>query len=157
MPNYVMNELRADPDVLHALLTEAGVEFNRLIPQPADILLDPCSHGYTAEREHRCPPNCWNVWNSRHWGTKWNAMRTSMPTPDRLRFETAWHHPVPIIRALGDRFPHDLIRVRYADEETGYNLGEYEVRGPAELETVIDEGTSQARKLAKKIWKDPAA
>jgi len=158
MPNYTMNELRADPVVLHTLLTEAGVDFNRMIPQPNNILNGPCGHGINRETlEKACPPNCWYVWNIAHWGTKWNAMRTEMPARDVLRFETANGHPGLVIGSLASRFPHEVIRVRYADEDLGHWLGKYEIQGDVILATPIRQGTKKARQLARKIWKDPAA
>lgn len=154
MPNYITNEIRAPRDVIHDLLTEEGVDFNRVIPQPADIITGWCSHGVDPLTfEHLCPPNCWNIWNPEHWGTKWNASRTKVSDDDEtVRFITAWRHPAPVMEAWSKRFPGVRIQVAFADEDLGSNLAEYVlVGGEVVQEDAMVEHTAQAREFAARL------
>lgn len=136
MPNHVTNIIKADGEVLDVLkgcrISPAGwqsfgleahycdVDFNTVIPQPSNTNIG-------SENFERIPPGkiSWYDWNTSNWGTKWNAYQVSRPKWDEVRFQTAWAHPTPVILALSLKFPRDVLRVKYADEDTGYNLGSY--------------------------------
>lgn len=66
----------------------------------------------------------WYEWSIENWGTKWNAYNCSLDG-NRLQFDTAWSHPVPIMRELFRRYQDVLFDVQYADEDAGSNLGKY--------------------------------
>lgn len=61
----------------------------------------------------------WHDFNTKNWGTKWNAYETD--TREGVSFQTAWSHPEPIFVALSALFPNDEIVVSYADEDIGQN------------------------------------
>lgn len=75
----------------------------------------------------------WYEWNSQNWGTKWNAYAQ----PDNgwpedavsFDFETAWAHPIALIKLMSERCAGVTFRIRYADEDTGSNCGSYRIRG----------------------------
>lgn len=63
------------------------------------------------------------------WGTKWNACESQVdPEAGTASFETAWGCPMPVLKALSDRFPYDEIEVVYADEDIGSNCGTFKLK-----------------------------
>lgn len=162
VPNHVTNYLRATQDVIHGLLTEEGVDFNRVIPSPPDD--DPI---FTAtQSEHRDPETGevtvagWSFdgyspldWNREHWGTKWNGYSDEVLEDDTvLRFDTAWAHPYQVLIELSKRFPDELIQVMYADEDLGSNFGVYVIGGGVITDLPIpDEGSDEGREMASLI------
>jgi hypothetical protein len=56
-----------------------------------------------------------------HWGTKWNAIdprlvESTNNSKAKIKFATAWSPPVPVIEALGQRFPDHNFKLRYVGE-----------------------------------------
>ncbi len=90
----------------------------------------------------------WYEWSRDNWGTKWNAYDCSFEG-SVLAFDTAWAHPIPVIRALFVKFPDVLFRVQFADEDRGQNLGTYtsERRGIRHPEFGSDEAMGAAFKI----------
>ncbi|MFC9755163.1 hypothetical protein [Streptomyces sp. NPDC056921] len=74
------------------------VDFAMLVPQPENIETEGCSG------QHDEGVVCWYHWNIDNWGTKWNGYELSIEQADddsaQLRFNTAWSHPFPIVKAL---------------------------------------------------------
>lgn len=104
----------------------------------------------------------WYAWNCANWGTKWNAysmeplcglVEGEVPSDDvynpNIQFQTAWSHPTPVIFALAKKFPDVRLSVRYADEDFGFNVGEYVLEGDIVIsENVPEGGTQEAYNLA---------
>ena len=165
MPNYMQTILRANQPVLDALLDKQGdVDFNTMVPMPAniwpgDITLN--EHGDWVPADAINPEQyvgTWHDWSRLNWGTKWNAIAWDKgtgehtKTPGELRFQTAWNHPAPVIAALSRKFPDEAIRVAYADEDTGSNLGVYEIlNGEIVKQADVEERTPAANNLARLI------
>jgi hypothetical protein len=121
MANNITNIILAEPHVIAALLNDKGeVDFNKIIPQPEDIYL-----GNLTDELKALHPNNWLSFNTKNWGTKWNAYQTVRIAPDILKFEAAWSHPFPVMEALQEMFPDEFIGVLFSDENRGYNLGGY--------------------------------
>lgn len=72
------------------------------------------------QREYRVVG--WYNWRRKYWGTKWNAYEVTWDR-DTLEvwFDTAWNVPVPILRALSEKFPDISFDVISADEDASYN------------------------------------
>ena len=54
----------------------------------------------------------WYDWSIEHWGTKWNGHGRSVDVQTwgeyseaELNFDTAWSPPLPVIKALGEKYP----------------------------------------------------
>lgn len=121
MPNNITNIIIAEPHVIDALLNDKDdVDFNKIIPQPEDLYLGSLSY-----EDMILHPNNWHSFNTKNWGTKWNAYQTARIAPNILKFETAWSHPFPVMEALQEMFPDEFIGVLFSDENRGYNLGGY--------------------------------
>lgn len=167
MPNYVKVELRADKNVLDALAVtpdqrgEVAVDFNRVILMPSidDPVFTAIRHEYKRDDgqvasigygfDGYSPLD----WAREHWGTKWNASNGERPADGVLRFETAWSAPSPVLAALSAKHPGTRIEVRYADEDHGYNLGDYVLLNGESVEGVTpQEGTTEACDFAAQLW-----
>lgn len=161
MPNHVTTILEAPKEVIDFLKSEGSeVDFNTVIPQPDDN--DPV---FTAERHEykNKDGEVWGVgyslggyspmdWARSHWGTKWNAYDIERPDETHVQFDTAWNHPDPVISALSLKFPDADLHVKYADEDTGYNLGEYWMtNGTLTQELDLEDGSDEALDFASWI------
>lgn len=164
MPNHVTTELVMSPLIAFAFTEERDgervVDFNTVIPCPPDD--DPM---FTAARtDYGNGMVGYSVdgyspmdWNRNHWGTKWNAYESSVEALPgdlcRVRFETAWAHPFPVIEKLSLLVaPTDLICVRYADEDLGHNLGEYSIQnGRIVSQTEFTQGSDEANEFAAQL------
>lgn len=97
----------------------------------------------------------WYDWNIHNWGTKWNATDVYI-IEDYVEFNTAWSNPFEVLKKLSEKFPTTRIIVRYADEDFGHNVGEYELLDGEEVECYIPDGGSRdAYELAYEIQNDP--
>lgn len=83
--------------------------------------------------------SCWYGWQNANWGTKWNAC-DSMEFDFGIEFNTAWSTPFELLLNLSKKYPEVTINVRYADEDFGYNVGEYTLLNGIEIDTNIPEG-----------------
>jgi hypothetical protein len=98
----------------------------------------------------------WKDWSINNWGTKWNAYSHSAREDGAIKFETAWSTPYPVMEALSRKYPEAVIKVRYADEDFGHNVGEYTFQGGDLVEETTPEGGSdEAYELAADIQDDP--
>lgn len=141
MPNHVTTVITGPQKALASLLDDAGrVDFEYLVPPPANLEKGGCSG------QHEPGVVCWYSWNVENWGTKWNAYSSEV-SEGRLRFDTAWAHPDPVIRALALKHPDVTFSVEYADEDLGHNLGSYEITGTARVERPIDDPNDFAAQL----------
>lgn len=156
MSNHITTEITAAKHVAQALLSEElddgefpVVDFKRIIPEPDNLETGGCNGS------HDPGIVCWYEWKVENWGTKWNAydarILADVDGMTKLRFDTAWSHPRPIIDKLSAMFPDETIRVRYADEDLGSNLGTYTIRGGAMSDPNFPEYGPEAKDLAAQI------
>ena len=110
-----------------------------------------------------CGFDNWYDWRIANWGTKWNSnsVQISEPSPGpgkndisvTIIFETAWASPIPIITYLGNHFPTMSFELTYADEDCGYNVGEFTWED-GELKNMFqpDGGSNEAMEIFFKCW-----
>lgn len=115
MPNHITNcltitgpEKELDAFIKKVIKSDEArggeyFDFEEIIPQPDNIFRGNLGR----EEEEMCRREgrpTWYDWNRKNWGTKWNAYSFSVAERYEggiaLRFETAWAHPVPIIKAI---------------------------------------------------------
>lgn len=97
----------------------------------------------------------WYDWSVENWGTKWNAYQAKRIATDKVRFQTAWSAPVPVIDALSKRFPEETIRFRWADEDFGSNTGDVTIRnGEVITGGRLSNGSREAKELALELLHD---
>lgn len=88
------------------------------------------------------------------WGTKWNACEpTAEPDEERCQFETAWSCPRGVLAKLSERFPDDIIKVIYADEDIGSNCGTFKLKAGLVVEQDIAPSWRELDKAAQAKWK----
>lgn len=78
----------------------------------------------------------WYDWRCKHWGCKWDVRDCTIEETDHymaIEFQTPWASPREALLKLSNLFPQTSIIVEYADEDLGYNRGEYELLGGAEV------------------------
>jgi hypothetical protein len=97
----------------------------------------------------------WYDWQTRNWGTKWNAYKQVEHDENELEFDTAWSTPLRAMEHLSKKYPQVEFQVRYADEDFGYNVGEYSIiNGEIESQNIPDGGTLEALEMAMDIKGD---
>jgi len=93
----------------------------------------------------------WYDWKCDAWNTKWNAY-SQRREGNVIFFDTAWSTPYPIFQKLSEIFPQVKIDVKFADEDFGYNCGNYIYEEGIEVfEELPQGGTYEAYKFANKI------
>lgn len=106
------------------LVLEGTFDFNKIVPMPEDIFRGPLG-----EKERKMyGENNWYDWSRRNWGTKWNSYDGEWYWDGEgrsIQFNTAWSAPEPIYLALTKKFPNLDFEVKFADEDMGYNCGEF--------------------------------
>lgn len=149
MPNHVTTELHAAKHVLDSLAGENGeVDFNSVIPMPDTVFRGDLG---IAERA-TYGQNNWYDWSVNRWGTKWNAYSIDRVSDEVMRFDTAWAHPAPVIKALSKKFPGESVQAEYADEDLGQNIGAYiMVDGVIEDFNPMEEGSEEALEFAANL------
>jgi Ferredoxin-like domain in Api92-like protein len=143
-------EITGDPEEVRACLTamsspESAVDderlfdFDRVVPLPAEF------------RERLKEPSATTSdWLDKagqmlgYWGTKWNAYDVTVERqPEgrwaRIKFNTAWTPPIPVITTLADQFPNLAFDLAYFDVMAAYaGRGR---RAPGDTQWATIEGT----------------
>lgn len=152
MPNHITNRITGPATILDRLTRAATdedtpghnvtadgrvIDFNCLIPEPENN-------------------SDWYAWRINHWGTKWNAYTPTITTHDdgtvTIGFQTAWPAPFGIINELTLRLPGETLRVQWADEDLGRNLGDLTFRDSVTIKDDIPaESTDAARDYAARL------
>lgn len=119
-----------------AKIEERFVDFALVVPEPDNLFRGGCDMKHPHRDDQGKELVCWYSWNVNAWGTKWNGYDTHIEPLEgdlcKLEFDTAWSHPVPVIGALADLFLDEEIKVWWADEDMGENVGYYVLPAGAE-------------------------
>jgi len=84
----------------------------------------------------------WYGWRTANWGTKWNAYDQVEVDENCIEFDTAWSTPFNLMVHLSKMFPTITFKVEFADEDFGYNVGNYTLLNGEELEENVPQGGS---------------
>lgn len=155
MPNHVTTIINASPHVINSLSSNTKlVDFNSIIPMPSKddqiFTATRVDYGFgSGYKNDGFSPLGWSVNN---WGTKWNAYDIERLSASSIKFNTAWSHPTPVVHAVSKKFPDEIIQVTYADEDLGFNLGEYLIKD-GESTPVLEfvEGSVDAVDFASRV------
>lgn len=182
MPNHVINYLTIDSEDITPILefirgedSEQFIDFNKIMPMPSELedTISPTriisdedykrnqssgiknvgiTQAMKDELERKYLASNWYDWRNRNWNTKWNAYEQTMDG-NQVIFQTAWSTPVYVIEKLSAIFPDATFTIQYADEDTGYNCGEYECYNGETTEiSRIDSGSDEAIEFAQELW-----
>lgn len=132
-------------------------DFARLVPAPSNILTQHEQDAH-AQATRNIPASdiltdILYYWRLEHWGTKWEGYRYK-DVEGGISFETAWSHPLPIIKSLARQFPHVPLSISYASEDIGFNFGAYTIHGDVITcdRPVPNENTKEAYQFGCRIW-----
>lgn len=93
----------------------------------------------------------WYDWSLANWGTKWNAY-DQYCDGNEIEFLTAWGTPYRLIERLSKKYPNVEFNVKYADEDFGYNTGEYTlIGGECVNENIPRGGSDEALRMAIEV------
>lgn len=68
----------------------------------------------------------WEKWAMQYWGTKWDVQGTvSLGKPNKVKFWTYENTPYEAMVTLSKLFPDVKLKVEFADEDLGINVGVY--------------------------------
>lgn len=94
----------------------------------------------------------WYDWAIENWGTKWGAYSGYAINEDSVFFQSAWSTPYEAMVRLSIMYPEVEIKVAYADEDFGHNVGEYTLKDGYEIDSNTPEGGSmEAMRMALNI------
>lgn len=172
MPNHITTILKADPDVLAAIVrgltddekeeltrnheaAKAGhaargtgyvppaPDLDRKIVDFEMVVPSPTNKEKGGcSGKHEDGVVCWYTWNVENWGTKWGAYDIEIRDDTTVVFNTAWSHPLPVMEALSRKFPHKGLVVQYADEDFGANCDAYSMQDGTVIEAANFENYS---------------
>jgi len=96
----------------------------------------------------------WYSWCVANWNTKWNAMDVEFyEYVNKIRFQTAWSAPVPVIEKLSALFPDITIHYLWSDEDMGANCGEmFYYANDGKAETFVENFSSEAYSIFVECW-----
>ena len=111
------------------------ISFDRIIPYPEEYAAKDRAYEEARAAIMLLPPeervrrtmvedgynNGGYTWCCENWGTKWDAYSQGPIAPEsleglrkvKLRFDTAWSPPKPVIIKLGQMFPEAIFRLQY--------------------------------------------
>lgn len=134
MPNYVFNTVTitaTNKEDLDAFLRRAAAqerEFSywNFVTPPAEALASGeywGTNGFIAGERVGDTPNNWYNFNTREWGTKWDATDVDLTRENDLHatasFTSAWACPEPVFRAIAEQ--HEELNFKfYWEEEQGW-------------------------------------
>lgn len=163
MPNWVTNKVvitgKAEriTEIMKFVKGDRDFDFHKIIPMPGELenTSSPCPKNPDLIAKYGS--DNWYDWSCKNWGTKWNSSESSVPrinlkgTRITYLFATAWSTPAPVLQKVAETFPDVKIKVWYADEDRGSNVGVY---GFANGEIILDEsydGLPKGRRLAQRL------
>jgi hypothetical protein len=173
MPNHVINILTIEAsnkqEIINAIRGEEFdqyIDFNKIIPMPEELKETTSPVRIVSESESKKGKGItqemhdeliekyghadWYSWSNANWGTKWNAYDQSSDDDGEIIFQTAWNTPLFVMKKLSEQFPNARFNVRYADEDLGYNCGDYTLIG-GEI-SGCELSDDEAKNLAHDIW-----
>jgi len=153
MPNWVENTIRVEGerDVVAEFIRQAGkapitqhpnqskpeeFSFGNFIAPPQEAIDSGEYHatnGWEGGERSGDTPNNWYNFNTREWGTKWDASGPIVVDISvggasvEISFNTAWSPPEPVFIAMAEQYPNLEFEIRW-EEEQGFG-GELEGTG----------------------------
>lgn len=107
------------------------------------------THGWSGGEKSGNTPNNWYNFNTREWGTKWDACDPEVEDINttaesvRVRFQTAWSPPQGVFGAMAEQHPELTFKI-YSEEEQGWAVEYVGEDGCLEIEKEWDIPNSHA-------------
>ncbi len=96
----------------------------------------------------------WYDWRIAKWGTKWNSYDNQRLGDTAFQFDTAWSHPEPVLIELSKQMPSLVFNAKYADEDTGSNVGRARYEAGTSNRQKLRNGSKAAYELAFELHPD---
>lgn len=129
MPNHITNKLTIEQNILNEVTSflkrqyDDGIsdmDFEKIYPIPQNIYRGDLG----IEERLIYGKNNWFDWCEENWGTKWNAYNTEQLN-NSIYFDTAWGGVPKLMAMLSQKFKDHEFGYKFADEDTGSNVGNY--------------------------------
>lgn len=115
------------------------------------------------ENESKYDAKDWYDFCCKYWGTKWDAIDATVTNKSSnsitIAFQTAWNAPNGIYKKLVDIIKENNLQIsfyaEYADEDEGYNTGEFAFNGKKDSNLVWKKdkgGSDEAYKRYNNLW-----
>ena len=141
LKDYYQKEKKAD-ETLKTFLFRMAKEKNIYIALGLKAYRNKNRYGYTD----------WYGWSVANWGTKWNAMDSSV-SENKIVFDTAWSPASPVIAKLAGKFPDMTITHVWSDEDSGRHCGWTIYSGGREEDRYLaKDHTSEAYEIYEECW-----
>lgn len=144
--NGTKEEIREVKEFLKS--EDRAIDFNKITPTPKWVFQGNVSF---REEEKYGVENCWNGWNRKNWGTKWNAWDTKV-NKNIIEFTTAWNGVPKLMSKLALIFPKVKFKYEYADENNIANVGSYIFKDTVIQEQPIMYCSKEAYELYLDLW-----
>ena len=104
-------------------------DFNKIIPMPESLRITSPAHNKEEEdiykkNVYKYGHGDWYSWSIDKWGTKWNASSTYInDIQDNyfdFSFNTAWSPPIPLLKALSEKYPLLRFDTEFEEEGVGF-------------------------------------
>ena len=109
-------------------------DFEKIIPMPKEVK---DTYGDSGLKPG------WYVWSCNNWGTKWNSYDCEKLDENVFVFDTAWNSVPGLVEKMSKVFPEIQFNYKYADEDTGYNVGHYIYKNGDIIYKYLPEGGSK--------------
>lgn len=98
----------------------------------------------------------WYDWAVEHWGTKWNSYscETIGDHAQIYEFQTAWSGIPQLIEAMSKECPNVYITYKYADEDTGCNVGIGKYKNGETSFNILENNSKEAYEQCFILWPD---
>lgn len=135
-----------------------NVSFDVFIPMPSDIKATKKSVA-TEEMKldllDKYGVYNWIDWSEKYWGTQSNALESVVLNHNKVKFYTDTNCPYEAITTLSKIFPSVKIKLQWADEDLGYNVGEMYLQNGVVIDSKAPKGGSdEAYEMAMVITDD---
>ena len=135
-----------------------NVSFDVFIPMPSDIKATKKSVA-TEEMKldllDKYGVSNWIDWSNKYWGTQFNALESVVLNHNKVKFYTDTNCPYEAITTLSKIFPSVKIKLQWADEDLGYNVGEMYLQNGDVIDSKAPKGGSdEAYEMAMVITDD---
>lgn len=132
-------------EVMSNLLnSERDVTFTGIVPIPLEL------------KESAYLTNVKYVdWAMNNWSTKFDASETVVIAPNVVKFVTVGTTPINLIGTLSERYPKVKLKIEFADEDLGTNVGDYTfMNGDVVDVNTLMSGSSEAYEKSMDITND---
>ena len=130
MANWIANKITAKGIKNLDIFDENGlIDFNKIIPEPADINNCPDEFRYDLHPDAIVMPNKekpwfnWYTWRNKFWGVNVNSdthCADEKQENDTIWFDTKWNCPKPVIETVSKMLGDTELELIWEDLESGF-------------------------------------